>query len=171
MHSAIAILREAPRNWLLIRMEYDLLATLEPTNFEEQLRLLEELESFKSYTLSLQLRLERNILLHLVERHSDANTAFMRLRADIKEQNAIVSVPERLRWLLSSDRKTYLLCKARVTDDLGYRPMAQVHELSKAKVPFIAQDFGSKRKLPGEQFSCYITFGANGPFIKNTTQG
>lgn len=167
MRSAIAILREAPKNWLLIRMEYDLLATLDPTNFEEQLRLLEELESFQTYTSSLQLRLERNILLHLVGRHPDANTAFMRLRADIKEQNAIVSVPERLRWLLSSDRKTYLLCKARVTDDLGYRPMAQVHELSNAKVPFVAQDFGSKRKLPGEQFSCHITFGANGPFIKN----
>lgn len=165
-NAAVAILREAPRHWLLVRLQYDLFTFVKPNQFEEQLSLLDELDSMANYRLPIQLRLERAILLHLAGRHSDANDMFKDLRRDIKQQSAIVSVPQRLRWLVRPDRQTRILCNARVTDNLGYRPLAQVVELKNAQVPFIPQDFGRQNMPPGMSFRCQITFGAMGPFIK-----
>lgn len=166
MQSAVEVLKKAPRHWLIIRLQYDLFSALEPSNFDNQLSLLDELESMTTYRMSLQFRLERSILLHIVGRHLDANEEFRRLRQDLKEQNAFVFVPTRLRWLLGPDRRTRLLCTARVLDNLGYRSMAQVVELKNAQVPFVAQDFGRENMPVRMVFKCHITFGAMGPFIK-----
>jgi hypothetical protein len=41
-----------------------------------------------------------------------------------------------------------------------------VRELKEAIVPFIPQEFGQSRMPPGMAFTCSISFGAMGPFIK-----
>lgn len=164
--AAIAILKEAPRDWLVIRLQYDLTSSLYPDNFKEQITLLDELDSMSTYRIPLQQRLERSILLHMVGRHQDANDAFRDLRPDIKEQNAILSVPNHLRWLLQPDSQKKLLCNAKVTDNFGYRALAQVTELKNAAVPFTPQEFGQQRFPQRSVFRCYITFSAMGPFIK-----
>lgn len=164
--TAIGILKEAPRDWLVIRLQHDLTSFLDPYDFKEQLILLDELDSMPTYRMPLQQRLERSILLHMVGRHPDANEAFRNLRPDIKEQNAILSVPRHLRWLLQPDSQKKLLCNARVTDNLGYRAYAQVKELKDAAVPFTPQEFGQQSFPQRSIFKCHITFGAMGPFIK-----
>lgn len=167
MQLALDVLNEAPRHWILIRIEYDLLVALEPTKFEAQLHLLDELDSIRLYRVPLQLRLEQLLLFYMVGRYHEANKLFMGLRGDIKRQNCIVTVPDRLRWLVGPDQRTKLLCNARVSEYYdGYRSRAQVRELRDAMVPFIPQDFGSQRMAPGQRFRCHITFGAMGPFIK-----
>lgn len=167
MQSALDILKTAPRHWILIRIEYDLLSALEPKNFQEQLHLLDELDSISSYRMSLQLNLERVLLLYMVGRYHEGNSSSYSLRKEIKQQNIIVTVPERLRWLLGPNQKDKLLCNAQVVDSQdGYRSWAQVRELQNASVPFIPQDFGGQRMAPRQRFRCHITFGAMGPFIK-----
>jgi len=168
--SALDILNSAPRQWLIVRLQYDIVCNLEPRSFEQQLRLLDELDTTAAYRMSLQLRLNQAILLHLVGRHADGIMKFKVLRGDIKAGNEIVAVPENLRWLVGPDGVKKRLCTARVVDNIGYRSFAQVVELKNAQVPFIAQDFGGRRKPPGESFKCHITFGAMGPFIKPPVQ-
>lgn len=163
---ALAVLSNAPRHWLIVRLQYDIVCALEPRLFEQQLALLDELEATAAYRLSLQLRLNQAILLHIVGRHSDGNSKFKALRGDIKSGHEIVVVPDNLRWLVGADGITRTLCTARVVDNIGYRPMATVIELKNAQVPFIAQDFGGSRMPPGMSFKCHINFGAMGPFIK-----
>ncbi len=164
--AAVEILREAPRHWLVIRLQCDLTSFLYPYDFEQQLGLLDELESIPTYRLPLQMRLERSILLHMVGRHPDAHSTFRSLRPDIKAQNAILSVPPHLRWLLQSGSRKKLLCNARVTNNWGYRAMAQVTELKLSEVPFTPREFGQHNFPPRMAFKCHIQFGAMGPFIK-----
>lgn len=164
--AALEILSEAPRHWLIVRLQYDIVSILEPRQFERQLRLLDELDGIAAYRMSLQLRLNQAILLHLVGRHSDANSRFKGLRREIQNRNEIVEVPENLKWLVGSDGETKYLCTARVVDSVGYRSFAQVSELKNAVVPFIAQDFGTQKMPTGMTFKCNINFGAMGPFIK-----
>jgi len=164
--SSLEILKTAPRHWLVVKLQYDIVCVLEPYGFEEQLGLLDELDAMGSYRLPMQLRLNRAILLHLVGRHADANLTFRNVRWDIKAQNEIVSVPENLRWLVGKDGETRLLCTARIVDDIGYRPSAQVFDLKNAQIPFTPQDFGGKKMPVGMTFKCHINFGAMGPFIK-----
>ena len=170
VRAALEVLQEASRHWLVIQLQYELTSIIYPYNFILQLDLLDELESMKTYRLPLQQRLERAILLHMVGRHSDANNAFRDLRRDIKEQNAILSVPSHLHWLLQSDGQRKLRCTAIVVENFGYRAMAQVTELKKAQVPFTPQEFGQQKFRSGMTFKCYITFGAMGPFIKPTIE-
>jgi len=166
MRAAVEVLKNAPRHGLIVRLQYDLLAELEYLNFDDQLSLLDELESMQNYNMSAQLRLERSILLHIIGRHVDANEEYRRLRQDLKEQNEFVFVPVRLRWLVGQDRGTRLLCNARVIESIGYRSLAKVIELKNAPVPFVPQDFGRENMPLGMVFKCHITFGAMGPFIK-----
>ena len=167
---ALDVLAVAPRHWLVVRLQYDIVCFLAPGAFEDQLQLLDELISMAAYRLPMQLRLNRAILLHIVGRHSDANLTFRELRGDIKAGNEMVTVPENLRWLVGKDGISRRVCLARVVDNIGYRPTAQVTELKNAQVPFIPQDFGGKRMPPGMSFKCHITFGAMGPFIKPPVQ-
>ena len=167
MRSALEILKEAPRHWILIRVEYDLLSALEPMNFQVQLHLLDELDSISSFKMPLQLFLERTLLLYMVGRYHEGNNEYFSLRKEIKKQNAIVSVPERLRWLLAPNQNEKLLCNAQVIESQGgYRSWAKIRELQNAMVPFIPQEFGGTRLAPGQRFRCHITFGAMGPFLK-----
>ena len=152
---ALDTLKDSPRHWILIRIEYDLhFLCLNPQNFEAQLHLLDELDSIGTYRMSLQLSFERTLLLFMVGRIYDGNNSFYSLRSEIKRHNIIVTVPERLRWFLGPNKKDRLLCNAQVIESYeGTRSWAQVKELQNASVPFIPQDFGGKRMAPRQTIS------------------
>ncbi|WP_124479405.1 hypothetical protein [Burkholderia stagnalis] len=163
-----AQLNESPeRDWLLVRLQYDLMVIATPNDFQGQLRLLDELSATRGYQLSLQQRLERAVLLYIEGQHKAASEEFRTLRPRIKEAHVVVSVPLRLRWMLAPDRSHRATCTARVADSVGAaRGMAKVQELGNTLVPFNAQEFDKARMAPGEQFKCQVTFAAMGPFLK-----
>lgn len=164
---ALEILRSSPqRDWLLVRLQYDLEAVADPNNFALQLALLDELADTAGYRLSLQQRLERAVLLQLEGRHKPATDEFYSLRKDVRTSQAILSVPDRLRWLLVPSRDRRATCSARVIDSSSGRPLAKVVELAGAHVPFTPQEFGKSRMAVGELFKCQVTFSAMGPFLK-----
>lgn len=170
--SAIRILVTAPeRNWLLVRLLYDLVVIATPANFQGQLRLLDELASTQGYQLSLQQVLERAVLLFIAGQHRQAVEEFRWLRPRVKESQVVVFVPSRLRWLTTPDRTTRAICTAQVVDSSAQgRGMAKVRELGDAWAPFNPQEFGKSRMAPNEQFKCQVTFAAMGPFLKPVDQ-
>lgn len=166
LDTALAVIDKAPTraNSLLLRFRYDLLTTSQPYSFQEQLDLLDELEG-TGQALPMQLQLEHAILLHQRNRHPAANIEFKHLRQTIRSQDVYVDVPKRLRWLLTEDGRQRV-CHARVVETRDYRSHAKVRELKDAIVPFIAHEFGRNRMPSGMSFTCAISFGAMGPFIK-----
>jgi hypothetical protein len=173
IESALRIINEYctdEHNWLLLRFRYDLVTIAEPKNFEEQLKILDELEGLGGYRMPLQLQLEHAILLYQGNRPYEANRKFYRLRQDLKQYDVIVTVPIRLRWLLTDDRKSRRICDAIVAGDIGFqvwsRSWAKVRDLQNAIVPFIPQEFNYKSMPPNLRFKCHITFSRMGPFIK-----
>jgi len=171
--AAIQVLRLAPeRNWLLVRLLYDLTVVAYPSDFQAQLRLLDELASTKGYQLSLQQVLERAVLLFSAGQHKQAVDEFKWLRPRVKEAQVVVFVPPRLRWLLTPDKSARAVCTARVIDSsTSARNMAQVRELGQTQAPFNPQEFGKSRMAPGEQIKCQVTFAAMGPFLKPVEGG
>lgn len=169
---SIRVLNSAPeRNWLLVRLLYDLVVIASPDDFHGQLRLLDELASTKGYQLPLQQVLERAVLLFLAGRHQQAVEEFKWLRPRAKESQVVVSVPSRLRWLLTPDRTARAVCTAQVVDSsANARGMAKVKEMGGAWAPFNPQEFGKLRMAPNEQFKCQVTFAAMGPFLKPVDQ-
>ncbi|EMV7340641.1 TPA: hypothetical protein ACKRVK_002847 [Pseudomonas aeruginosa] len=165
---AIKILRSSPsRDWLLVRILYDLVVIAEPSNFQEQLHLLDELSATKGYQLSLQQVLERAILLFFAGQHKQASEDFKWLRPRVKESQTSVFVPNRLRWLLTPDGLTRAVCTGQVVDSAAsVRGMAKVKELGNIWAPYNPQEFGKSRMGPNEHFKCLVTFGAMGPFLK-----
>ncbi len=168
--AAIDALMAAPRkNWLLLRLQYDLVVHVSPMDIEAQLSLLDELGGTE-YRMPPQLRLEQAILLHQAGRHEEGTQKFTALRATLKQQPVAVAVPERLRWLLASDRATRLKCEAQALDNVGFRSMAKVRELKNAIVPFVPQDFGYRSIAASTRFKCFVTFGSMGPFLRPATE-
>lgn len=170
---AIQTLSLSPeRNWLLVRLMYDLMVIAHPNDFQAQLRLLDELASTKGYQLSLQQVLERAVLLFIAGQHKQAIEEFKWLRPRVKESQVVVFVPPRLRWLLTPDKATRAVCTAKVVDSsAAARGMAQVRELGGTWAPFNPQEFGRARMAPGQQFKCQVTFAAMGPFLKPVDSG
>ena len=167
VEGALAILDEARESsdWFSLRMRYDLLGVGRRYDFEEQVRVLDELEETR-YRMPLQLRVEHGILLYQCNRAHDANIRFQDIRRDLKSGDAFVSIPERLKVLLKIGQTTPRICTAQALESTGYRSYAVVEELRRAKVPFIPQDFGVERMPVRRRFACSITFGPNGPFIR-----
>lgn len=166
--SALKVLEQSPgRNWLLVRLMYDLVVIASPEAYLSQLRLLDELDATRGYQLSLQQNLERAVLLFIAGQHKQAVEEYNWLRPKVKESQAVVFVPTRLRWLPSPDKTSRAVCSAKVVDSSSTaRSMAQVRELGGALAPFSPQEFGKSRMGPGEQFKCHVTFAAMGPFLK-----
>jgi tetratricopeptide (TPR) repeat protein len=152
--------------WLLIRFRYDLLSLSQPTEFNAQLQAIEALEG-TGFRMPLQLAVEKAILLHQVGRHHHANSEFKQIRRLLRESDAIVRIPERLRWLYVPDQRKRLVCDAQVVGPAGYRLMAKVRDLQNSLVPLIPQDFGPTEVMTvGYRFKCAISFGQMGPFLK-----
>lgn len=165
VEAALQVLEDAPTRThpMLLRFKYDLTSVSRPNDFGEQLNILDDLEGIGKFPV--QLLLERAILLHQRNRHPAANKEFQTVRQCLRMQDVYVDVPPRLRWFISEDGKRRL-CNARVVETGDFRARAKVKELDNALIPFIPQEFGNRRMPPGMHFSCMITFGSMGPFIK-----
>jgi len=165
---AIAALKESPtRDWLIIRLQYDLEIISSPKSFQSQLLLLDELAGVSGYQLTLQQRLDRAVLLFMEGVPLAAENEFRYLRPKAKESQNPPYVPNRLRWLLNADKTKRAVCTARVIDgSSSTRISARVSELSGANVQFNPREFNKERMGTGEQFKCHVTFSAMGPFLK-----
>ncbi len=165
--AALAILDEASgqHEWPWLKLRFDLLAVARPYDFDEQLSTLEELDG-TAFRMPFQYQLEHAILLHQIGRHLDGRKLFRALRRDLREHDAYVEVPARMRWLLSPDRTAKLVCEARVQDAAGFKHRARVRDLGGEDVPFTPQDFGQRRISPGQHLKVTINFGAMGPYAK-----
>ena len=169
LEAALEVLDEArvKTNSLILKFRYDLVCVCRRSGFDEQLDLLDQLEG-ATHQLPPQLLLERAILLHQRNRHAHAIKEYKTLRNLLQTNEVYVSVPERLRWLLSPDGKKQRIVDARVADQIGYhsKAKARVKELQNSVIPFVPQDFGRKTVRVGEVFKCAISFGRMGPFIR-----
>lgn len=161
-----------PPNGIVLKFRYDLVCACRRFAFGEQLELLDQLEG-AVHQLPPQLQLERAILLHQRNRHAHAIKEFKALHGVVRSGDVYVSVPERLRWLLSFDSTQKRIIDARVIDNLGYnsKAKAKVKDLHNAFVPFVPQDFGEKSMPVGRIFKCSISFGPMGPFIRPPQTG
>jgi hypothetical protein len=165
---ALTSLRESPqRDWLLVQLQYDLEVLAAPLEFARQLALLDELSDMSGYRLSLQQRLERSVLLYQQGRHKIATVEFTAVRRDAQQAGSVILVvPDRLRWLLTTDRTRRAVCSARVVDSSSGRPTAQVTEMAGTRAPFTPQEFSKQQMAPNEVFKCQVNFSAMGPFLK-----
>jgi len=157
-------------NMQVIRLRYDLICISQPFAFSEQLELVEQLQA-SNYRTSPQLRLEYAILLYQNARFLEGDKAFRTLRHLWHESEHFVEVPERLRWLRGNDPRTLKIVHARVGSDSDLRPMAHVEEFGSSLVPFRPEEHGLRDWKAGSRFTCHVSFGHNGPFLRPVTAG
>ncbi len=155
-------------NMQVMRLAYDLTSLVHPYAFRQQLEFVEQLQA-TDYRMTPQLRLEYAILLFLNERTVEGEKMFRSLRQLWRESEHFVQVPERLRWLRAADGKTLKTVKAISGSDFGSRAMARVLEFGSTLVHFRPEEFGFRDLRPGSQFSCHVSFGHNGPFLRPVT--
>jgi hypothetical protein len=156
-------------NMQVIRLTYDLICLNRPSAFREQLELVEQLTT-SEYRLTPQLRLEYALLLFQNARSQEGEKVFRFLRQLWRESDHFVQVPERLRWLRLPDGNLQTV-HANIGTDHGLRASARVHEFGSSFVPFRPEEFGFRTLIPGQRFSCHVSFGHNGPFLRPLTAG
>lgn len=157
-------------NMQVIRLRYDLICISEPSAFKQQLEFVEQLQA-TNYRITPQLRLEYAILLYQNERFLDGDKAFRFLRQLWRESEQFVEVPERLRWLRRVDGKSLRTVHAIIGSDSGLRAMALVQEFGSVPVPFRPEEHSLRDIRPGSRFTCHVSFGHNGPFLRPVTAG
>jgi hypothetical protein len=148
-----------------LRLLYDLVAVRDPYNFSRQLELIEAIVQESSRS-DFQTRLEYAILLFQTGRGKVGRPVYDDLRRDLRQANAFVTVPDRLRFFCKQGSNEPQTCNAVVVDDLDTKSWAAVQDLQGEKVPFVPREFDRTRMPVRQRFQCYITFGPNGPFIK-----
>jgi len=158
----------AKGNMQAIRLAFDILAATQPYAFKEQLELVQQLQA-TDYRLTPQLRLEYAVLLYQNTRASEGDRAFKALRQLWKESEHFVQIPERLRWLRTADGNGLQVVSALTGSDFGNRAMARVQQFGNALVPFRPEEHGLRDLRPGTRFSCHVSFGHNGPFLRPVT--
>ncbi len=158
----------AQGNMQVIHLRYDLLCVNEPYAFKEQLELVEQLQA-TNYQLMPQLRLEYAILLFQNDRAVEGDRIFRLLRKMWRENQYIVTIPERIRWLRDLSKKELRNVHAVTGSDYGQRVMARVKEFNNIQVPFRPEEFSVRDIRPGLKITCHVSFGHNGPFLRPTT--
>jgi hypothetical protein len=154
----------------VITLRYNLLCISHPFAFKQQLELVEQLQA-TNHKVAPQLRLEYAILLFQNGRAQEGDKTFRGLRHLWRESEHFVEVPERLRWLRGPDGKSLKTVKAAVSSDYGTRAMARVQEFGSALVPFRPEEHGLRNPRVGTGFTCHVSFGHNGPFLRPVTAG
>jgi hypothetical protein len=162
-------------NPLVLQLRYELTVAADEWAFADQLLLLDALQ-LSLPRMPLQLRLERAILLHLRDRHQEANELFDEVRRanwDPANQEYVV-VPGHLEWLVvrgeTTGRLTKRVCDAKVIPRKGdYKSWATVPQLLNVQVPYNPREFAATFPV-GHRFKCFISFGHNGPLIKPATE-
>jgi hypothetical protein len=165
---ALSILEEIPagkQSIMDIRLAYDLVAVRFPYDFRRQLALIESI-IIESPRTDFQTRLEFGILLFQVGRVPEGKQCFDDLRRELRQTEAFVVVPDRLKLLRKQGVKDPQVCTAVVVEERDVRSWAAVQDLKRERVPFIAREFDRVRMPERQRFQCLITFGPNGPFIK-----
>ena len=157
-------------NMQVIRLSYDLTCVNNPYAFKQQLEFVEQLQA-TDYRMTPQLRLEYAILLYQNSRPLEGDKVFRFLRNLWRESEHSVQLPDRLRWLRSADGKGLQVVHATVSFDYGSRAMARVQEFGSAAVPFRPEEHGLRNLRVGVRFSCHVSFGPNGPFLRPVTAG
>ena len=157
-------------NIQVIRLSYDLTGVSQPSAFKEQLGFVEQLQA-TNYRITPQLRLEYAILLFQNGRAVEGDKAFRYLRQLWRESEHFVEVPERLRWLRGHDSKGLQIVHATTGSDYGSRSMARVQEFGDSLVPFRPEEHGIQTTRAGTRFTCHVSFGHNGPFLRPVTAG
>jgi hypothetical protein len=94
---------------------------------------------------------------------------FKTLRQLWRESEHFVQVPERLRWLRTAEGGALQVVNAVTGSDYGNRAMARVQQFGNALVPFRPEEHGIRELRPGFRFSCHVSFGHNGPFLRPLT--
>ena len=159
---------EGRGNMQIIRLSYELTCVAYPHDFKRQLEHLEQLQS-TDYRATPQMRLEYGILLYQTNRSMEGDRVFRDLRRLWRESEHFVQVPNRLRWLRDSDGETVKTVQATVGSDRDLRPMARVSEFQNIVAPFRPEELGLPDVRPGVRFSCRVSFGHNGPFLRPVT--
>lgn len=159
--------RENPQ---AIRLSYELTSMVYPYNFRKQLEYLEQIQRL-DYRETPQISLEYGILLYQNSRPTEGDKVFKNLRKLWSESEHFVRVPDRLHWLRDRDTEEVKSVRAIVGSDSGWRArsMARVREFQQLLVPFRPEEFSQRRVNTRFQFSCYVSFGHNGPFLRPTT--
>jgi hypothetical protein len=156
----------------VIRLRYELTCISQPSAFAQQLEFVEQLQA-TNYRITPQLRLEYAILLYQNARFLEGDKAFRFLRQLWRESEQFVEVPERLRWLRGPDGRSLRTVHATVGSDSGIRTMALVQEFgsSSSPAPFRPEEHGMRDLRAGSRFTCHVSFGHNGPFLRPVTAG
>jgi hypothetical protein len=154
----------------VLRLTFDLLSISEPYAFKRQLEIVEQLQ-LTDYRLNPQLRLEYAILLFQNARETEGDKVFRSLRDLWKSTEQFVQVPDRLRWLRSSDARELRVVQATVASDFVGRVLAKVPEFGGRTVPLRPEEHGFREVKPGLRFACHVSFGHNGPFLRPVTAG
>lgn len=157
-------------NMQVIRLRYDLTSASSPYAFKQQLELVEQLQA-TDYRMTPQLRLEYAILLYQCSRPLEGDKIFRFLRSLWRESEHSVQVPDRLRWLRTPESKHPQIVHAMVSYDYGSRVMARVQEFGEVPVPFRPEEHSLRHVRVGTRFSCHVSFGHNGPFLRPVTAG
>ena len=155
-------------NMQVLRLSYDLVSTTYPYDYTRQMELVEQLAN-TDYRLSPQVRLEYAILLYQVNRAKEGDYSFRELRRLWRRTEYFVQVPNRLRWLRDENGARVRTVNAVVGSDQDLRTMARVSEFRNMLVPFRPEEIGIGDVRPGIRFTCRVSFGHNGPFLRPTT--
>lgn len=153
----------------VITLRYQLLCISHPNEFKPQLELIEQLAA--NHKVAPQLQLEYALLLFQNGRASEGDKVFKALRQLWRESEHFVEVPERLRWLRGPDGRSLKIVKAVVSSDYGTRAMARVQEFGSSLAPFRPEEHGVRNLRVGVGFTCHVSFGHNGPFLRPVTAG
>lgn len=157
-------------NMQVIRLRYDLTCINEPMAFSTQLDLVGQLEA-TDYRMPPQLKLEHAILLFQNTRAKEGDRVFFSLRKLWRDNEQFVEVPERLRWLRAPNGRDLQSVHALTGSDFDNRSLATVREFGNALVPFRAEELGLRQLRVGMTFTCHVSFGHNGPFLRPVTAG
>lgn len=155
-------------NMQVIRLSLDLLCSLHPNAFKQQLELVEQLQA-TDYRMTPQLRLEYAILLFQNGRAVEGEGIFRSLRQIWRVSEQFVQVPERLHWLRAVDGNSLQTVHAITGSDYSHRATAYVQEFDNAPVPFRPEEHGLRDLKPRLRFACHVSFGRNGPFLRPVT--
>ena len=165
VENALSVIEKSPReaNWLITKLQYDLIAARFPMNFYQQVTVLDELVG-TGFNMPAQMELEYAVLLYQVGRFREGAEKFRRIRMLLKTSEAIVFVPHRLRWLYVPNGSSRRICEARFVDEGMGQSFARLRELGNTTAPFRPQEFGLRVVALGTVFSCHVSFRAMGPF-------
>lgn len=158
----------AKGNLQVLRLRFDLVCAEQPFAYQQQVELLDEL-SGESVGMPPQLKLEYAATLFQVGRYKEGDERFRELRQLWRASEQFVFVPERLRWLRESSSGMRRIVSAVIGSEQNGRPMARVPPLGNVLVPFRSEEHGLSNSRPGKQFTCTVSFGHNGPFLRPTT--